>query len=333
MFRRIWSHVMVFLAGVLLASFFHPLDSVPTFAQGGCRTFPETGKTVCGRFLQYWQQNGGLAQQGFPISNEFVEVSDLNGKPYTVQYFERAVFEKHPENAPPYDVLLSQLGTFQFRSKYPNGAPAGGQTSPTAQPAQAPGSQFQVLQTNRYADSISDNNYVGVIRYTGSATLGSPRIVATLTDANGKVLDTATTYPGISLVRPNSLIPFRTLFDLPAPTGSKISTSIEAAPASNSQLQSGYLDLNVAQSKLTPGQRESEPTKIVGTIGNTGAKTATDVHIIAAIYDGSGKLLDVSNAYAALTDIPSGGTSAFEISSYSSRGAARYDLVVTGRVK
>ncbi|MFL5735444.1 MAG: alpha/beta fold hydrolase, partial [Chloroflexia bacterium] len=38
---------------------------------------------------------------------------DLNGKPYTVQYFERAVFELHPENAAPYDVLLSQLGTFQ----------------------------------------------------------------------------------------------------------------------------------------------------------------------------------------------------------------------------
>jgi hypothetical protein len=231
-------------------------------------------------------------------------------------------------------VLLSQLGTFQFRRKDPNGAPGGGQTSPTAQPAQAPGgSQFQVLQTNTYADSLSDANYVGVIRYTGSAILGGPKIVATRTDSSGKVLDTATTYPGISLVRPNSLIPFRTLFDLPALPGSKISTSIEAAPASNYELQSGYLDLNVAQSSLTPGQRESEPTKIVGTVSNTGAKTATEVHVIAAIYDGSGKLLDVSDAYAALTDIPSGGASPFEISSHSSRGAARYDLVVTGRVK
>ena len=32
------------------------------------------------RFLQYWQQNGGLAQQGFPISDEFMEKSDLDGK-------------------------------------------------------------------------------------------------------------------------------------------------------------------------------------------------------------------------------------------------------------
>ncbi|HET9495180.1 MAG TPA: hypothetical protein VFR15_13200, partial [Chloroflexia bacterium] len=86
-------------------------------------TFPETGKTLGGRFRQYWERNGGLAQQGFPISDEFNEVSALDGKTYRVQYFERAVFEYHPENRPPHDVLLSQLGTFRYRAKYPLGAP------------------------------------------------------------------------------------------------------------------------------------------------------------------------------------------------------------------
>lgn len=89
----------------------------------GSRLFSETGKAVGGIFLEYWLKNGGLPQQGYPISDVIGEVSDLNSKPYTVQYFERAVFEFHPENAPPYNVLLSQLGTFQYRKKYPNGAP------------------------------------------------------------------------------------------------------------------------------------------------------------------------------------------------------------------
>ncbi len=89
----------------------------------GSRTYPDTGKTVSGLFLNYWDGNGGLAQQGFPISEVIGEVSDLDGKPYTVQYFERAVFEYHPENQPPFNVLLSQLGTFQYKKKYPNGAP------------------------------------------------------------------------------------------------------------------------------------------------------------------------------------------------------------------
>ncbi|HMA33781.1 MAG TPA: hypothetical protein VKY74_04805 [Chloroflexia bacterium] len=96
-------------------------------AQGGARTFPETGHTVSGRFLAYWDGHGGLAQQGYPLSEEFSEVSDLNGQPYTVQYFERAVFEFHRENPPPYDVLLSQLGTFRYQARYPHGAP--GQTA------------------------------------------------------------------------------------------------------------------------------------------------------------------------------------------------------------
>src|SRR5439155_618718 len=86
--------------------------------QAGTRSFPETGHTLKGRFLEYWNAHGGLAQQGLPISDEFQEKSALDGKAYLVQYFERAVFEYHPENAAPYDVLLSQLGAFRYRAKY-----------------------------------------------------------------------------------------------------------------------------------------------------------------------------------------------------------------------
>jgi hypothetical protein len=121
---------MVLFIGLVLGGILQPFQHVTSLAQGNCRTFAETGKQVCGRFLEYWTQNGGLAQQGLPLSNEFSEVSDLNGQTYTVQYFERAVFEKHPENARPHDVLLSQLGTFQFKRKYPNGDPSGGQPPP-----------------------------------------------------------------------------------------------------------------------------------------------------------------------------------------------------------
>ncbi|HEX8229769.1 MAG TPA: hypothetical protein VF826_10720, partial [Chloroflexia bacterium] len=87
---------------------------IPGEAQSS-RTFPETGKAVKGIFLEYWDKHGGLPQQGFPISDMFTEVSTLDGKPYTVQYFERAVFEYHPENQPPFNVLLSQLGTFRYK--------------------------------------------------------------------------------------------------------------------------------------------------------------------------------------------------------------------------
>jgi hypothetical protein len=139
MSRRILLYGLTVLMTMAVTSIFQPLSFLQALAQPqpSCHTFTETGKTVCGKFLDYWQSHGGLAQQGFPLSNQFIEVSDLNNQPYMVQYFERAVFEAHPENLPPYDVLLSQLGTFQFQRKYPGGDPSG--TTPTpVKPPNAP---------------------------------------------------------------------------------------------------------------------------------------------------------------------------------------------------
>ena len=72
--------------------------------------FQETRHSVSGKILDYWNKYGGLKQFGFPLSEQFQEVSATDGKTYTVQYFERARFELHPENQPPYNVLLGLLG-------------------------------------------------------------------------------------------------------------------------------------------------------------------------------------------------------------------------------
>jgi hypothetical protein len=97
----------------------------PAAAEDDCATFAQTGHSVCGAFLQYWEDNGGLAQQGFPLTDTFTETSTVDGHPYTVQYFERAVFELHPEAInTPYYVQLSQLGRAALQSRYPQSAPA-----------------------------------------------------------------------------------------------------------------------------------------------------------------------------------------------------------------
>jgi hypothetical protein len=108
--RRLFTSIVLVLAAFVSGGILHPFNRVASFAQAGCQTFPETGKAVCGRFLEYWQSNGGVAQHGYPISDEFREISSLNGQTYTVQYFERARFEAHPGNQAPYDVLLGQFG-------------------------------------------------------------------------------------------------------------------------------------------------------------------------------------------------------------------------------
>lgn len=114
--------IKALLALMLIVTGIATFPQARVSAQEGSRFFPETGKTVKGRFLEYWQGNGGLAQQGYPIAEPFSELSETDGKTYTVQYFERAVFELHPENKAPNDVLLSLLGNFLYKQKYPAGA-------------------------------------------------------------------------------------------------------------------------------------------------------------------------------------------------------------------
>lgn len=68
--------------------------------------FPETRHSLSNGFKTYWEKYGGLAIYGYPISEEFQEGG------FTVQYFERARFEYHPENrGTPYEVQLGLLGT------------------------------------------------------------------------------------------------------------------------------------------------------------------------------------------------------------------------------
>lgn len=75
------------------------------------RYFAETQHTLSGKFLAYWEANGGLALFGLPLTEEFREVNPADGQEYTVQYFERARFEHHPERqGTPAEVQLGLLG-------------------------------------------------------------------------------------------------------------------------------------------------------------------------------------------------------------------------------
>ena len=75
------------------------------------RFFPETGHTLRYSFKLCWEANGGAARFGAPLSEEFAELSPIDGKVYTTQYFERARFEYHPETPNNYSVVLTPLGT------------------------------------------------------------------------------------------------------------------------------------------------------------------------------------------------------------------------------
>lgn len=72
---------------------------------------PQTGHTVSFDFLRFWKDQGGEAVFGKPISEEFQE----NGR--TVQYFEQARFEYHPEHKDTGSVKLTALGLWFAKTR------------------------------------------------------------------------------------------------------------------------------------------------------------------------------------------------------------------------
>lgn len=76
--------------------------------QPGQRCFIETGYCIAGSIRAFWERHGGLDVFGLPITGQY-PLEDADGTRH-VQWFERARLEWHPDNAPPYDVLLGRLG-------------------------------------------------------------------------------------------------------------------------------------------------------------------------------------------------------------------------------
>ncbi|MBA2453251.1 MAG: peptidoglycan hydrolase [Chloroflexia bacterium] len=86
--------------------------------QPGKRYFEETGHSMSPLFEAHWETRGGLNHFGYPISDEFTETNLEDGADYTVQYFERARFEYHPEFAgTEFEVLLGLLGNEMLRER------------------------------------------------------------------------------------------------------------------------------------------------------------------------------------------------------------------------
>jgi hypothetical protein len=68
------------------------------------RYFPETGHNVSGEFLRFYQEHGGRALFGYPLTHEFEEQG------LRVQYFQRVRLERYPETAESGRVQLGALG-------------------------------------------------------------------------------------------------------------------------------------------------------------------------------------------------------------------------------
>lgn len=85
-----------------------PISEIPSLNDPNCQYFPETGHSMCFMFRDYWLQQGGLDRFGYPIGQFTIE----NG--LTVQYFQRARMEWHPEKDTTPRIQLAPLGKLYY---------------------------------------------------------------------------------------------------------------------------------------------------------------------------------------------------------------------------
>lgn len=98
------------------------------------RFFPQTGQILQYGFKTVWEGRGGQAVFGLPLSSELSEkLSD--GITRTVQYFEKARFEYHPNLPDGQRVVLSSLGRLYAPPALVAPVPGPGTPQPTSAPA------------------------------------------------------------------------------------------------------------------------------------------------------------------------------------------------------
>jgi hypothetical protein len=155
-----------------------PFTFPKSSAQNGCRYFPETQHNLCGDVLKAWHASGlefdgksgksegeNLALFGLPISD--LQTERIQGKDYQVQWFERARFELHPENAPPYNVLLGLLGNETSNivtglppppTPLPLPPPSFNACQPDPDPSKAPNYPVLIVEINKDAEVVTLKN-------------------------------------------------------------------------------------------------------------------------------------------------------------------------------
>jgi photosystem II stability/assembly factor-like uncharacterized protein len=105
-----------------------PLPSPGTtpLGSGASFTFPQTGHTVSGIWLDFLKTHGDVDNLGYPRTEV---IADPANNSQTAQYFQRLVLEYHPEQQAPYQIQRRLLGDILYPGVDPAVDPAANRPS------------------------------------------------------------------------------------------------------------------------------------------------------------------------------------------------------------
>lgn len=124
-------------------SFYEAVAPITADKVAGRTYFAATQHSVGGEFATFWRRYGGLRVFGMPVTEEYMGISPEDGQPYTMQMFERARFELHPNAPAGQRVQLALLGAEDIRLRTHFVGQGGEQGGPPEQSGASSGSSLQ----------------------------------------------------------------------------------------------------------------------------------------------------------------------------------------------
>ena len=108
------------LALLALLAAISPTPAYQAQAPSSSRTFPETGKTVQGRFLDYWDDQRRAGAAGLPhLRRDAGEERRPTARLIRCSISSAPCSSSTPRTSAPYDVLLSLLGSTSVQAEVP----------------------------------------------------------------------------------------------------------------------------------------------------------------------------------------------------------------------
>jgi hypothetical protein len=148
------------------------------------------------------------------------------------------------------------------------------------------------------------------ITNTSSAPFMETRVVLTLRDAHGAVLDTESGLSPVDILLTGQKIPITIVVPQEPPGWSTFEVKATGNVASEVRLKAYSTELNVLHSKFV---QDGTSFKVTGEVKNEGNEPVQFTRVVAGLYNESGALVGTRDGYAALSELAPGETSPFAL--------------------
>jgi len=146
-----------------------------------CRSYPETGHSVCFAFLEFFDENGGVEHFGYPISPFEFRNNQI------VQYFENARFEWRPDLPEGQRVALTDLGRMYFDQIGEDPGFLKPMLPPSARPETVLSLKVSAFPKDAVASSTAEQTIYVLVQNQNLQPVPGAEGVATIRMPNGEV--------------------------------------------------------------------------------------------------------------------------------------------------